>query len=74
MRRAGFVDVTFERLTGGIVALHLGAAGSSWKAQRWVLLAVVGVYIAMRVYHGAAICMDGDEIFSVGVASHDWQD
>jgi hypothetical protein len=44
----------------------------SWKVQRWVLLAVVCVYVAMRVYRGAAICMDGDEIFSVGVASHDW--
>jgi uncharacterized membrane protein len=44
----------------------------SWKLQRWLLLAVVGVYVAMRVYRGAAICMDGDEIFSVGVASHDW--
>ena len=44
----------------------------SWKVQRWVLLAVVCVYVAMRVYRGAAICMDGDEIFSVGVAAHDW--
>jgi hypothetical protein len=44
----------------------------SWKVQRWVLLAVVAVYVAMRVYRGAAICMDGDEIFSVGVAAHDW--
>ena len=25
----------------------------SWKVQRWVLLAVVGVYVAMRVYRGA---------------------
>jgi hypothetical protein len=44
----------------------------NWGAQRWVLAAVVALYIAMRVYHGAAICMDGDEIFSVGVAEHDW--
>lgn len=43
-----------------------------WGAQRWVLLGLAAVYLAMRVYHGAAICMDGDEIFSVGVASHDW--
>lgn len=27
MRRAGFAEVTFERLTGGSVALHLGRAG-----------------------------------------------
>jgi demethylmenaquinone methyltransferase/2-methoxy-6-polyprenyl-1,4-benzoquinol methylase len=27
MREAGFVEVRFERLTGGIVALHLGTAG-----------------------------------------------
>jgi hypothetical protein len=43
-----------------------------WGAQRWVLLGVVTVYVAMRVYRGAAICLDGDEIFSVGVASHSW--
>jgi demethylmenaquinone methyltransferase / 2-methoxy-6-polyprenyl-1,4-benzoquinol methylase len=24
MRKAGFVDVAFERITGGIVCLHLG--------------------------------------------------
>ena len=28
MRRAGFSSVTFERFTGGTVALHIGAAGS----------------------------------------------
>jgi demethylmenaquinone methyltransferase/2-methoxy-6-polyprenyl-1,4-benzoquinol methylase len=28
MRRAGFTSVTFERFTGGSVALHIGAAGS----------------------------------------------
>jgi demethylmenaquinone methyltransferase/2-methoxy-6-polyprenyl-1,4-benzoquinol methylase len=27
MREAGFVEVRFERMTGGIVALHLGTAG-----------------------------------------------
>jgi demethylmenaquinone methyltransferase / 2-methoxy-6-polyprenyl-1,4-benzoquinol methylase len=27
MRRGGFTDVTFERFTGGSVALHVGAAG-----------------------------------------------
>ena len=45
----------------------------AWGAQRWVLLGVVAVYVAMRVYRGAAICLDGDEIFSVGVASHTWK-
>ena len=30
----------------------------SWKVQRWVLLAVVALYVAMRVYRGAAICME----------------
>jgi hypothetical protein len=44
----------------------------NWGVQRWFLAGVVALYIAMRVYHGAAICMDGDEIFSVGVATHDW--
>ena len=29
----------------------------SWKVQRWLLLAAVAVYVAMRVYRGAAICM-----------------
>jgi hypothetical protein len=48
-------------------------ASRRWGAQRWVLLGVSAAYIAMRVYRGAAICMDGDEIFSVGVASHDWR-
>jgi demethylmenaquinone methyltransferase/2-methoxy-6-polyprenyl-1,4-benzoquinol methylase len=28
MRAAGFADVKFERMTGGIVALHLGTAGT----------------------------------------------
>ena len=52
-----------------------GNAGSPapWHVQRWLLLGVAAVYVAMRVYHGAAICMDGDEIFSVGVASHSWK-
>ena len=27
MRNAGFVDVTYERLTFGVVALHIGKAG-----------------------------------------------
>ena len=44
----------------------------TWRVYRWLLAGVVAVYVAMRVYHGAAICMDGDEIFSVGVAAHDW--
>jgi hypothetical protein len=44
----------------------------TWGAQRWVLAGVAALYVAMRVYHGAAICMDGDEIFSVGVATHSW--
>ena len=46
----------------------------SWKTQRWVLLAVVALYVAMRIYRGAAICMDGDEIFSVGVAGKSWME
>jgi hypothetical protein len=44
----------------------------TWGAQRWVLAGAAALYVAMRVYHGAAVCMDGDEIFSVGVAAHDW--
>ena len=44
----------------------------TWGAQRWLLPGVVALYVAMRVYHGAAICLDGDEIFSVGVAAKDW--
>jgi SAM-dependent methyltransferase len=73
MRRAGFSNVTYQRFTGGSVALHVGAVtGMTWRSQRWLLAGVVALYVAMRVYHGAAICMDGDEIFSVGVAAHDW--
>jgi len=44
----------------------------TWRSQRWLLLGVAALYAAMRVYRGAAICMDGDEIFSVGVAAHTW--
>ena len=50
-----------------------GEGAVPWGAQRWVLLGAVALYVAMRVYHGAAICMDGDEIFSVGVATHTWK-
>ena len=44
-----------------------------WGAQRWLLLGVAAVFVAMRVYRGAAICLDGDEIFSVGVVAHTWK-
>ena len=45
-----------------------------WGLQRWVLLGLAAGYVAMRVYHGAAVCLDGDEIFSVGVAAGSWKD
>jgi hypothetical protein len=46
---------------------------ASRGAWPWVLAGLVAVYVAMRVYRGAAVCMDGDEIFSVGVAAHSWK-
>jgi len=41
--------------------------------QTWILLAVVALYVAARLWSLAAICLDGDEIFSVGVARQSWR-
>ncbi|HLK63844.1 MAG TPA: glycosyltransferase family 39 protein [Bryobacteraceae bacterium] len=40
--------------------------------DKWVFAAVVALFIVARLYHIAAICLDGDEIFSVGVSSKSW--
>ena len=45
---------------------------SPWGNQRWILAGLAIFFVAIRVYHGSSVCLDGDEIFSVGVASHTW--
>ena len=45
---------------------------TSWKVQKWVFAIVVGIYIVARFYRLAAVCLDGDEIFSVGVSRQSW--
>jgi hypothetical protein len=46
---------------------------TTWEKQKWVFAAVAGIYIAARLYRLAAICLDGDEIFSVGVSQQSWR-
>jgi hypothetical protein len=46
---------------------------SSLRTQRWVLCAVVALYVAARLWHLAAVCLDGDEIFSVLLSRLDWK-
>ena len=40
--------------------------------HRWLLAGLAVFFVAIRVYHGSTVCLDGDEIFSVGVAAHTW--
>lgn len=42
------------------------------RTQTWIFWALVALYIAARAWHLAAICLDGDEIFSVIIARGDW--
>jgi hypothetical protein len=42
------------------------------RIQTWVFWALAAVYIAARAWHLAAICLDGDEIFSVNIARGGW--
>ena len=50
-----------------------GASAQPWTTREiWILAAVVAVYIAARLYRNAAVCLDGDEIFSVGIARQGW--
>ncbi len=42
------------------------------RIQTWVFWTLVALYIAARVYHLAAICLDGDEIFSITIQRGDW--
>jgi 4-amino-4-deoxy-L-arabinose transferase-like glycosyltransferase len=41
--------------------------------QKWVLFAVVAIYVAARLWHLAAVCLDGDEIFSVLLSRLGWK-
>lgn len=42
------------------------------RIQSWIFWALAVLYVAARVWHLAAICLDGDEIFSVTIARGDW--
>ena len=42
------------------------------RTQTWIFWALVTLYIAARAWHLAAICLDGDEIFSITIARGDW--
>ena len=42
------------------------------RIQTWVFWALVALYVAARVYRIAAICLDGDEIFSILIARGGW--
>ena len=42
------------------------------RIQTWVFWALVALYIAARAWRLAAICLDGDEIFSVTIARGGW--
>jgi hypothetical protein len=42
------------------------------RIQTWIFWALVALYIVARAWHLAAICLDGDEIFSVTIARGDW--
>jgi hypothetical protein len=46
---------------------------SSRRTQRWVLYAVVAIYVAARMWHLTEICLDGDEIFSVLLSRLGWK-
>ena len=45
-------------------------AWTGW--DKWIFAAVVAIYIAARLYRLAAVCLDGDEIFSVGTSQQSW--
>ncbi len=46
---------------------------ASRRTQRWVLLAVVAIYVAARLWHLAAVCLDGDEVFSFLLSRLGWK-
>jgi 4-amino-4-deoxy-L-arabinose transferase-like glycosyltransferase len=64
-------QISFERPVPPTTTRPSGWA--TWEKQKWVLAAVTGIYIAARLYRLAAICLDGDEIFSVGIAQQSWR-
>ena len=45
---------------------------SRWT-ERWLLFAVVAIYVAARLWRLAGTCLDGDEIFSVLLSRLDWK-
>ena len=42
------------------------------RTQTWVFWALAALYVAARAWHLAAICLDGDEIFSITIAGGNW--
>jgi hypothetical protein len=42
------------------------------RTQTWAFWTLVALYVAARAWHLAAICLDGDEIFSITIAGGDW--
>lgn|GEM_PF-2551577 len=42
------------------------------RIQTWIFWALAALYVVARAWHLAAICLDGDEIFSVLVARGSW--
>jgi hypothetical protein len=46
-------------------------SSSRWTG-RWVLFAVIVIYVAARLWNLAAVCLDGDEIFSVLLSRRGW--
>lgn len=45
----------------------------SRRKQPWILYAVVAIYVAARLWHLAAVCLDGDEIFGVLLSRLGWK-
>ena len=45
----------------------------SRRIDGWVLLVVVAIYVAARLWHLTAVCLDGDEIFSVLLSRLGWK-
>jgi len=48
-------------------------SSSSRRTEGWVLIAVVAIYVFARLWHLTAICLDGDEIFSVLLSRDGWK-
>ena len=43
---------------------------TSWRIQKWLFLGLAAIFVAVRCINLTQVCLDGDEIFSVLIASH----